>query len=198
MIDTVIFDIGKVLVDFCWKQHVHSFGYPKPIEEAVGFAVFQSGVWEEYDKGILSDEEIIKQMVEKCPKYEKEIREVSQNFEGCIRTYSYAENWIQTLNRQGINTYYLSNYGEKLRKDTAESLKAISYCKGGVFSYEVKLIKPDVAIYQTLVDTYNLVPEKCIFIDDVAANVEAARKIGMHGILFCGYEEACKELAVLL
>lgn len=198
MIDTVIFDIGRVLADFCWKEYVHSFGYSEIIEGRVSYAVFQSGVWEEYDKGILPDEEIVSQMIEKAPEYEKEIREVTTNFEGCVKAFPYAENWIQNLNKQGIQTYYLSNYGEKMRKDTAQELKAISYCKGGVFSYEVKLIKPDAAIYQVLVDKYRLIPENCVFIDDVEKNVEAARKMGMQGIVFRGYEETCRELTELL
>ena len=109
MIDTVIFDIGNVLVDFCWEEYVQSFGYLQTIEEAVSFAVFQSGVWQEYDKGILTDEEIVNLMVQKAPKCEKEIREVNKNFKGCIKAFSYSENWIQTLNSQGIHTYYLSN-----------------------------------------------------------------------------------------
>lgn len=197
MIDTVIFDIGMVLVDFCWREHVHSFGYSQKVEEAVGFAVFQSGVWPEYDRGVLSDEEILTQMLEKAPEYEKEIREVTKDLGGCIRTFDYSVHWIQSLNEQGMNTYYLSNYGEKLRRDSAEALKPITYCKGGVFSYEVKLMKPEAAIYQTLVDKYNLIPERCVFIDDLETNVEAARTIGMKGIVFRGYEDACQKLLEL-
>ena len=49
--------------------------------------------------------------------------EVNKDFKGCIKAFSYAENWIRTLNNQGIHTYYLSNYGEKMRKDTEEELK---------------------------------------------------------------------------
>lgn len=198
MIDTVIFDIGNVLVDFCWEEYVHGFGYPEVIEEAVRFAVFQSGVWPEYDKGILTNEEIVNRMIQKAPKCEREIREVNKDFKGCIKAFSYAENWIRTLNNQGIHTYYLSNYGEKMRKDTEEELKVISYCEGGVFSYEVKETKPDKLIYQTLVDKYNLIPENCVFIDDVEENVKTAQAIGMHGIVFRGYKTVCRELAELI
>jgi 2-haloacid dehalogenase len=53
-----------------------------------------------------------------------------------------------------------------------------------VVSGEVKLVKPDPAIYQLLLDKAGLRAEECIMVDDSAGNVEASRKLGFTAIHF--------------
>ena len=60
------------------------------------------------------------------------------------------------------------------------------------------MIKPDPNIYRTLLDTYDLKEEECVFIDDRKENVEAAKKLGFHGIRFESYEQAAGDLEKLL
>ena len=51
MIKTVIFDIGRVLIGFEWKDYVHRlFGNPE-VEARVTDATFGSGIWNEMDRG---------------------------------------------------------------------------------------------------------------------------------------------------
>ena len=60
----------------------------------------------------------------------------------------------------------------------------------------MKLVKPDREIYECLLKTYDLKAEECVFLDDRKENVEAARNIGMAGILFENYEQAWAELNI--
>ena len=62
----------------------------------------------------------------------------------------------------------------------------------------MKMVKPNADIYEHLLREYGLEPEECVFIDDRAENVEAARALGMKGIVFAGYEQACEELKKML
>lgn len=48
------------------------------------------------------------------------------------------------------------------------------------------MAKPDPEIYEYLFETYKLKPEECFFIDDLSANIETAKKLGMDGIVFTG------------
>ena len=57
-----------------------------------------------------------------------------------------------------------------------------NYIDGGVYSYEVKVSKPNELIYKILLQRYNLVPEETIFIDDSLKNIEAAEKLGINGV----------------
>jgi 2-haloacid dehalogenase len=66
-----------------------------------------------------------------------------------------------------------------------------------VVSGEVGMIKPDPRIYRLLLDRCGIDPRRAVFIDDVAANVEAARRLGLHGIVFAGPDALRRELAGL-
>ena len=69
---------------------------------------------------------------------------------------------------------------------------------GGIMSYEVQLIKPDLVIYQTLIARYDLQPEECVFLDDTKANIDGALRAGMQGILVKTQEQAMQDLDELL
>lgn len=194
MIDTIIFDIGKVLVDWNWKEYLESFGYSQEKNEKISNAVFLSEYWKETDRGVWSDEEILQSFIGKVPEYEKEVRELWEHMEKCVTRYDYTDKWIGELKEKGYKVYYLSNYGKTLREKTAKALGFVEQCDGGIFSYEVQKIKPDIEIYQALIEKYQLNPGSCLFFDDVEENIEGARKAGIHGILFEGYEKACQTI----
>ena len=69
---------------------------------------------------------------------------------------------------------------------------------GMIVSGKVKLLKPDRAIYEALMNKYGLKPEECVFFDDRLENVEGARKCGINAIVFKDYESATRELERLL
>ena len=54
--------------------------------------------------------------------------------------------------------------------------------KGGLASYQEKMLKPDHRIYQLLLDRYNLNADECVFVDDMAVNTKAAEEVGYHTI----------------
>ena len=66
-----------------------------------------------------------------------------------------------------------------------------------VFSHEVGSLKPDAAIYQHAVSKYGLTAARTVFLDDIAANAEAARRVGMIGIQYLSPEQARAELTKL-
>ena len=68
---------------------------------------------------------------------------------------------------------------------------------GHVFSFEVGLLKPDAAIYQHALTKYGLTAARTVFLDDVAAYVEGARRVGMQAIHFQDPDQARAELAKL-
>ena len=67
-----------------------------------------------------------------------------------------------------------------------------------VFSYEVKLRKPDPKIYQLVCERLEVQPEEAIFIDDMAINVEGARLAGLHSIQYFNKDQLKTQLADIL
>lgn len=102
MIRTIIFDIGNVLTVFGWKNFLHSFGFPSEIEKRVGKATVDNPFWHEFDKGFLSDEEMLEGFIRNDPSVEKELREIYVSLHGIVTKADYAIPWIQALKKPVI------------------------------------------------------------------------------------------------
>ena len=124
MITTIIFDIGNVLADFTWEAHYRSFGYSEEILERLANATVKNPLWNEYDRGVMSDEEIVQSFIERDPGIEKEIREVLRDKGSMVVRNDYAIPWIQKLQEKGYRCLYLSNFSESAGRDCSA---AVSY-----------------------------------------------------------------------
>lgn len=198
MVKNIVFDIGRVLVDYDWESYLDSFGFSPEVRARVVAAVFQNKDWGELDRGAIPEEEVLARFIAKAPEVETEIRKVWGHVFETIHERPYPPQWIQTLKKRGFGVYYLSNYSWRGCKDTKEILDTfVPLMDGGIFSCEVELIKPDPAIYRTFVEKFGLRPEECLFVDDIPANVEGARSIGMRAEVFTTAEEVWKLLEAL-
>lgn len=198
MIKTVILDIGNVLAAFAWQEYYASFGYDDETLERLGKATVLSPDWNQYDLGILSDEEILKLFIENDPYIEKQLRETLTHYGPILQRYEYAIPWIEELHAKGLQVLYLSNFSPKALRECSAVLDFVPYTDGGIFSCDVRLTKPDPAIYQLLLSRYHLKADECVFIDDTLVNVNAAEALGIHGVQFKNLTQAKAELDAIV
>ncbi len=198
MITTIIFDIGRVLVTYDWRRFLdEEFGDPQ-ITETLYDAFFGHGLWNELDRGVLSEDALTASFLQYAPAYEAEIRSFIRSFAVRFRQQPYAKDWIRSLKAKGLKVLFLSNYSLQAIEANPEVLDFTELMDGGVFSCHVKLVKPDPAIYRCICERYGLIPSECVFIDDKQVNIDAAIAYGMeHSFVFRGYEDACRTLADL-
>lgn len=194
MIKNIIFDIGNVLVGFTWREFYAGFGYGDEMLERLAEATVRSAMWDEVDRGVLSDEELVEGFIRNDPSLEQDLRRIFRNIHGLIVKYEYAAPWVKSLRDAGYHCYYLSNFSRKVRVDCREALEFLEYMDGGVFSYEDHLIKPDTKVYELLLARYGLKAEECVFMDDTERNLPPAEKLGIHTILFQDRKQAASEL----
>lgn len=197
MIKNIVFDIGNVLAGFVWQDFYRSFGFSEEVFEKLADATVRSSLWNEMDRGEMSDDQLLEGFIRNDPSIEKEIREVFQNVKGMVCRYEYAIPWIKGLKERGFGIYVISNFAHKAYLDCSEALDFLQEVDGAIISYQEKLIKPSPEIYRLLCSKYGLTAEECVFIDDTAPNVEAAMKEGMKGIVFHTREQANEELEKL-
>lgn len=198
MVKNVVFDIGNVLAGFAWQEFYQSFGFSEEIYEKLAKATVKSEFWNELDRGVLDDDELLAGFIRNDPSIEKEIREVFQNVEKMIVRYDYAIPWIKELKNREYGVYVISNFSHKAYEECRESLDFLKETDGGILSFQERLIKPAPEIYQLLLKRYGLKAEECVFIDDTAKNVEAAVKQGMKGIVFQTLTQVKEELEEIL
>ena len=198
MIDTVIFDIGNVLADFNWDRYIHQLLSDETVIGRVNEAIWSYGLWEEFDRGVMTDEEVITAFISHAPDAEREIHLACQHVGGCITRLDNTIPWIREVKASGRRALYLSNYSRINMRANPGALDFLPLMDGGVFSCDVHLLKPDRAIYARICKEYGLTPSSCVFIDDVAGNVEAARDFGLHAIQCRSPKQARADLWSLL
>ncbi|MDD6810963.1 MAG: HAD family phosphatase [Lachnospiraceae bacterium] len=197
MIKTIIFDIGNVLADFTWKEFFEAKGYKGEMLDRIAKATVGNEKWNEYDRGTISDEEIIQSFVESDPEIKDDIVKCLTNVKGIVTRNDYAIPWIQELKQKGYQVLYLSNFSRKAERECAEALDFLPYLDGGILSYQEQVIKPMPEIYRILIDRYHLVPEECVFLDDLERNLKGAEAFGIHTIQFVNQKQAIEELKKL-
>ncbi|MCX4341150.1 MAG: HAD family phosphatase [Lachnospiraceae bacterium] len=197
MITTIIFDIGNVLADFTWREHYERFGFDKAMIERLADATVRDPLWNEYDKGVMTYEELFQGFVDNDPEIEPQLREVFADVSTMVIRNDYAIPWIHALQDKGYRCLYLSNFSERAHRECVEALDFIPHMDGGILSYQEKVIKPMPEIYQLLIDRYELTPQECVFLDDTPKNLEGAKKFGIHTIHFQNQTQAIEELRKL-
>lgn len=197
MIKNIVFDVGKVLVDFDWQGFMDTLAFPPEIYEKVANATVLSDLWNEFDRSRMSDEEILQGFLEKAPDCETEIMRFWNNMGNCIKRYDYAHSWIQSLQEMGYRVYLLSNYSRRMYFQSIEELSFVEQVDGAVFSFEVQATKPEREIYDALLEKYQLNPTECVFLDDNRSNIIAANQLGMATIHFHTKSQAEEELKSL-
>lgn len=198
MIRNIVFDIGNVLTDYRWRGFLQDKGFDEAMVERIARASVLNPAWDEIDRGVWSEEEILREFVKADPAIEEEIRRAFTDIRGLVTPRSYAIPWVKELKEEGFSVYYLSNFSHKAHVECAEALTFIPYTDGGILSYQEKIVKPDRAIYELLLSRYGLKAEECVFLDDTRKNVEAAKECGFYGICFETKEQAEEELKSLL
>ena len=158
-IKNIIFDIGNVISRFDWEGTYRSKGYEGSMLERLGKATARSDDWKEYDRGILTAEQVLERFIENDPEIEEEIRHALSEFSLIVKPVEYAIPWIKSLKQKGYRCYYLSNFSEIAEKECREALAFLPLMDGGILSWHEKVIKPDPAIYRLLLDRYDLKPE---------------------------------------
>lgn len=193
MIKTVIFDIGRVLLGFEWYDYIYSI-MDKETADIATEAMWGTGYWHEIDRAVIPIPELLEMFYSAAPDYKDAIKLAFDRVGECVRKYDYPVTWIKDLKERGYQVLYLSNMSEYVMGEAPDAFDFLEHMDGGVFSCDVKLIKPDPAIYQVICDKYDLNPAECIFIDDNAANIKSANEFGLNTVLFESYEQAHAEL----
>ncbi len=196
MIDTIIFDLGGVLID--WNpKYVYRDVFNGDESKVDWFLnTICTMEWnEEHDAGRFI-EDGNKLLIEKFPEHERLIR-------------TYYERWHEMLGgpiQEGVEIlhklrkannhqlYALTNWSAETFPVAIERYDFLQYFKGIVVSGAEKTRKPFKPIYEILLNRYNLRPESAVFIDDNPLNVAGARALGIHAIQFKNSQQLTNEL----
>ncbi|MFI3206381.1 MAG: HAD family phosphatase [Clostridia bacterium] len=197
MINTIIFDIGQVLVSFNWQECFKKHFNKEEFEIASKLTICDENLWNDIDRGAIGFDQLFKYLDEKEPVLSDRIKTALIDVHENLLPFSYANSWVKSMKDKGFKIYILSNYGTDTFAMSQKNFDFLNYIDGKLMSYEVGLIKPDPKIYEKLIEKFSLVPQDCVFFDDKIDNVNEAKKHGINAIHFTNYETAMKEFDLI-
>ena len=174
----IVFDIGNVLL-----HYDPEIPFRQLIPDDADRAYFLNNVcspdWNlEQDRG-RSWREAEDMLIADHPDHEHLIRAFRANWEDMV-PHHFAESVeiLESLIDQGFDVTALTNFNDDTFAVAKEKYPFLQRFRGTTVSAEVRLIKPDPAIYTHHQESFGLEPAATLFFDDKEANVEAARSVG--------------------
>lgn len=181
----VIFDVGNVL--YGWDPDSFLVRQIADDDARMRF-VDDVGLWQWHESldGGRPYAEAAAELSEKFPEYARLIAAWGDRFgETITDPLPGVHGIVEALDGNGVPLFAITNFSADFWPPFHDQEEAFfGRFRDIVVSGEVKLLKPDPAIYYLALDRFGLKPADALFVDDRAINVEAAEAVGMHGHLF--------------
>ena len=193
MIKNVIFDLGKVLVEFDFDGFYTALGYDpakRTLDEAnVPILLFEAG---KISKSIFFEE------IKKIYGFDLSLKEFEILW---CSVFSEVKEMIELARKisERYNVFILSNTDEIHFPYIWKNFPALHFLKKNLMlSYKLNAVKPEWEIYQNAIEKFGLNPTECVFIDDRPVNVNIAEKFGMRGIIHQSFLYTQEKLVKIL
>lgn len=197
-IDTIVFDLGGVLID--WNPRYLYRKIFKTEDEITWFLEnICTSEWNEQQDAGRGFEEATEELVSRHPEWEAPIRAWYGRWEETIQGPIHGTvSLLQSLkDRSPYRLYALTNWSAETFPVAMDKFNFLHWFEGIVVSGLEKTRKPFPDIYQLLIDRYKIFPSKSVFIDDNLKNIVAAREVGMNGIHFQSPDQLKSELLTM-
>ncbi len=184
-IETIIFDLGGVLVD--WNPeyvYLNEFNGDRKKMQWFFDNICTSSWNEEQDGGYLMAD-ATDERINLFPKYKKLIKMFYGRWEEMLKgEIKGTVEILHKLKRKKYKLIALTNWSSETFPVAVKKFKFLKLFDGIVVSGKVKMLKPFPEIYNYTLKKHGLIANKSIFIDDRISNVDGAIKCGIHGIQF--------------
>jgi 2-haloacid dehalogenase len=196
--DAVVFDLGKVLLDWSPRYYYAQFfsGDESALERFLGEAITSEWILA-MDCGQTMDHAIAERST-RFPRHADLLQRWREGWPEMLRgEIAGSVAILAELKTRGIRLYALTNFSHETWPIARKRFSFLEWFEDIVVSGEVGLVKPDPRIFTLTVERCRLDPVRTVFIDDLPANVEAARAHGLHGLHFISPEKLRADLAAL-
>ena len=197
-IETVVFDLGGVLID--WNPR---YLYRKIYNTEEEVTWFLNNVctseWNEQQDAGRSFEEATRELLDKFPDHEAAILAWYGRWQETIGgPLPDTVALLKNIKDNGQHKLYaLTNWSAETFPWALDNFSFLHWFEGIVVSGVEKTRKPFPDFYHILLNRYNIHPERTVFIDDNWSNVEGARAVGIHAIHFKNAVQLADELKEL-
>lgn len=184
-IDTVVFDLGGVLID--WNP---VYLFRQIFEDESEMHHFLTHVcsphWNEQQDAGRSVAEATELLVREHPQYEAQIRAYYGRWEEMLGGPILGTvDILETLHSRGSHRLYaLTNWSDETFPLALSRFDFLQRFEDILVSGKEKMKKPEPRIFHLMAERFGINPASAIFIDDNPRNVEVAEEIGFHAVRF--------------
>ena len=176
--------MGNVLLKFDPEVSLNKYCSSEEEKSLVRKALFEGEEWIQADAGEISDKDKFEKTKHKIPeKYHQALKNCAENWDMCFHPFDGTKNFCDYIKNKGYGIYVLSNASDKFYEYFQRWLP-LDYFTGYVISCDIHMLKPGEEIYKYILNKYNLKAEECLFVDDLEANVEGVKKVGLYAEVF--------------
>jgi 2-haloacid dehalogenase len=193
--DTIIFDLGGVLID--WKpEYVYRTIFNTEDEVQWFLKNITTGDWNEEQDAGKSLAEATEELIKQHPAHEQNIRAFYNRWEEMLG--GPIQETVEVFRDLRYNTnkkiYALTNWSAETFPIALQKYNFLHWFDGRLVSGEEKTRKPFLDIYEKLVERFSINPSSSIYIDDNKRNLYPAQELGMHTIHFSSPQQLRQSL----
>ena len=184
-IDTVVFDLGGVLVD--WNpEYLYKEIFPDEKERRWFLSNICTLDWNEEQDAGRTLKEGTEYLVRKYPEHEKYIRMYYDRWKEMLGgpIHETVEIFRHLKEKSRMRLYALTNWSAETFPIALELYEFLHWFDGRLVSGAEKIRKPSPDIYQLLIKRFDIDPTRAVYVDDNLRNVTPARELGFYGIHF--------------
>lgn len=196
MIDTIIYDLGGVLID--WNpMYVFEDYFDRPEDRDYFFSAICTAAWNEEQDGGRTIAEGTQLLIDQFPEWEYAIRDYYGRWTEMIKgPIQESVDLLSEIRSTGqYRLYALTNWSAETFPHALQRFDFLSWFEGILVSGEEKTRKPFDDFYFKLLEKYSINKESALFIDDNLRNVEAGKRLGIQSIQFTNTESLRKSLS---
>ena len=199
MIKNLVFDFGKVLLDYDFKRSVLKY-----FESEEDFEVFHKKYINEEFMGIcdIGTQPLVdcyRQAAEQDAHFASQLMHFYESYVDFVTgEIPGMRALLQEYKAKGYKLYGITNWCTPIFTIMESYPEIFGLLDGRIISCEEHMLKPYPDIYLRLLEKYGLKAEECVFADDKAPNVHGAEAVGMYGIVFKDEKQYRAELEKLL
>lgn len=189
--NTIIFDLGGVLIDWNPRYVFHDQYFDTPEKQAYFFENICTNDWNEEQDAGRSIVEATQLLVQQFPDWEPAIRDYYGRWTDMLGgpINDTVEIFRRIKQNPSLRTYALTNWQASLFEIALVRYDFLHWFDGRVVSGEEKTRKPFPEFYQRLLNRYSVQAHEALFIDDNLRNVNAALELGIESIHFKSPEQ---------
>ena len=191
-IKNIIFDLGNVIIDLdiprTWQSFQHLLG--DDYEASLKKLGAENDIFIQYEIGRISEEEFF-ETLRQATDAPVSIKSLKDAWNAMLLTIPKERLEMLEALKKNYNVMLLSNTNKTHLDFVHGYLKTVynitdfeaRYFHTPYYSHLINLRKPNTDIYAYVLNDANIKPEETLFFDDMPANIETAKKLGIHGIV---------------